>query len=338
MSAGRRGQAGLADRPRARRTTRTPTLIRGDLFMIAERHGDAPLRGRWPPPCAEALPEIDLIRSRATAPCATPPSLSPTPASTSAPRSGPAAPPAGTTVTAAPGRDDGRVALANVGDSRAPAAERAPCDAPDGGPLGGGRAGCDGPDLRLEASSHPQRNVVTRVLGAEAPRTGRHLLAGGAGTATWCCSGAATASPTWWRRRFAKLLAADKELRADRARPGAAALARGGRTTSPRCCSGSDSARRRMARAAATVLTRIRPGAGRRWGRNCSAPCASDRHDAGRGSRSWARAASTSCAGRTSSGPTSRAAMSPYQGFDRPVRRRQALPRGVGYHDRHARC
>jgi protein phosphatase len=160
-------EAGLTQTGHVRHNNEDSYLIRGDLFMIADGMGGAAAGEVASAMCAEAFAEIDLIRSRGDDALRR--------AVTTAngriherAATDPDAAGMGTTVTAALVERDGRIAFANVGDSRAyllrdGALQRLSQDHSVVAELV-----ASGQISEQEAGTHPQRNVVTRVLGAEA--------------------------------------------------------------------------------------------------------------------------------------------------------------------------
>jgi protein phosphatase len=133
----------------------------------------------------------------------------------------------GTTVTAALVESDGRVALANVGDSRAYLLREGALRRLTEDHSVVAELVATGQISDWEASSHPQRNVVTRVLGAEATvQVDTFWLEAQDGDVVLLCSDGLTDMVA--EDEFAKLLAADKsceQIARDLVR---AALARGG--------------------------------------------------------------------------------------------------------------
>ena len=159
--------AGLTRTGHVRRNNEDSYLIRGDLFMIADGMGGAAAGEVASAMCAEAFAELDLIRQRGD-------DALRRAIQTANQRiyeraaSDPEAAGMGTTVTAALVENGGRVAFANVGDSRAyllrdGALQRLTEDHSVVAELV-----ASGQISEQEAGTHPQRNVVTRVLGAEA--------------------------------------------------------------------------------------------------------------------------------------------------------------------------
>ena len=80
---------------------------------------------------------------------------------------------------------------------------------PHRGPLGGGRAGGRRPAVRGEASSHPQRNVITRVLGAE-PTVQVDTFVRWTAEADIGAALQRRPHRRWWPSRIAELLAGDQ--------------------------------------------------------------------------------------------------------------------------------
>jgi protein phosphatase len=194
--------------------------------MIADGMGGAAAGEVASAMCAQAFAEIDLIRSRGEGALRDAIVVANTRIHDRA-GSDPAASGMGTTVTAALVEGDGRVALANVGDSRAyllrdGALRRLTEDHSVVAELV-----ATGQISDWEASSHPQRNVVTRVLGAEATvQVDTFWLEAQDGDLVLLCSDGLTDMVA--EEEFAKLLAADKsceQIARDLVR---AALAQGG--------------------------------------------------------------------------------------------------------------
>jgi protein phosphatase len=133
----------------------------------------------------------------------------------------------GTTVTAALVEDDGRVALANVGDSRAYLLREGALRRLTEDHSVVAELVATGQISDWEASSHPQRNVVTRVLGAEASvQVDTFWLEAQDGDLVLLCSDGLTDMVA--EEEFVKLLAEDKrceQIARDLVR---AALAQGG--------------------------------------------------------------------------------------------------------------
>jgi PPM family protein phosphatase len=140
--------------------------MREPLFMVADGMGGAAAGEIASRMCAEAFAEIDLIRLRGDE------------ALRQAIRtandriyeratSDPAATGMGTTVTAALVGADGRVAFANVGDSRAYLLRDGTLQRLTEDHSVGAELVASGQITEQEAVNHPQKNVVTRVLGAE---------------------------------------------------------------------------------------------------------------------------------------------------------------------------
>jgi PPM family protein phosphatase len=159
--------AGVTRTGHVRRNNEDSYLIRGDLFMIADGMGGAAAGEVASAMCAEAFAEIDLIRTRGDTALRQAVTVANQRiherAATDVEAAG-----MGTTVTAALVETDGRIAFANVGDSRAyllrdGALQRLTEDHSVVAELV-----ASGQISEQEAGTHPQRNVVTRVLGAEA--------------------------------------------------------------------------------------------------------------------------------------------------------------------------
>jgi serine/threonine protein phosphatase PrpC len=160
-------EAGLTQTGHVRRNNEDSYLIRGDLFMIADGMGGAAAGEVASAMCAEAFAEIDLIRTRGDQALRQA-------IQTANERiharavSDPEASGMGTTVTAALVEADGRIAFANVGDSRAYLLRDGGLQRLTEDHSVVAELVASGQISEQEASSHPQRNVVTRVLGAEA--------------------------------------------------------------------------------------------------------------------------------------------------------------------------
>ena len=159
--------AGLSRTGHVRRNNEDSYLIRGDLFMIADGMGGAAAGEVASAMCAEAFAEIDLIRQRGDEALRRAIETANQRIHERA-ATDPEAAGMGTTVTAALVERDGRIAFANVGDSRAyllrdGALQRLTEDHSVVAELV-----ASGQISEQEAGTHPQRNVVTRVLGAEA--------------------------------------------------------------------------------------------------------------------------------------------------------------------------
>jgi protein phosphatase len=176
--------------------------------------------------CAQACAEIDLIRSRGDGALRDAIVVANTRIHERA-ASDPAASGMGTTVTAALVEHDGRVALANVGDSRAYLLREGALRRLTEDHSVVAELVATGQISDWEASSHPQRNVVTRVLGAEASvQVDTFWLEAQDGDLVLLCSDGLTDMVA--EEEFAKLLAADKsceQIARDLVR---AALAQGG--------------------------------------------------------------------------------------------------------------
>jgi PPM family protein phosphatase len=160
-------EAGLTQVGHVRHNNEDSYLIRGDLFMIADGMGGAAAGEVASAMCTEAFAEIDLIRSRGDDALRG--------AVTTAngriherAASDPDAAGMGTTVTAALVERDGRIAFANVGDSRAYLLRDGSLQRLTQDHSVVAELVATGQISEQEAGTHPQRNVVTRVLGAEA--------------------------------------------------------------------------------------------------------------------------------------------------------------------------
>ncbi len=160
-------EAGLTRTGHVRRNNEDSYLIRGDLFMIADGMGGAAAGEVASAMCAEAFAEIDLIRTRGD-------DALRRAVQTANQRiheraaSDPEAAGMGTTVTAALVERDGRIAFANVGDSRAYLLRDGSLQRLTEDHSVVAELVASGQISEQEAGTHPQRNVVTRVLGAEA--------------------------------------------------------------------------------------------------------------------------------------------------------------------------
>ena len=219
-------EAGLTQTGHVRRNNEDSYLIRGDLFMIADGMGGAAAGEVASAMCAQAFAEIDLIRSRGDGALRDAIVVANTRIHERA-ASDPAASGMGTTVTAALVESDGRVALANVGDSRAYLLREGALRRLTEDHSVVAELVATGQISDWEASSHPQRNVVTRVLGAEATvQVDTFWLDAQDGDVVLLCSDGLTDMVA--EEEFAKLLAADKsceQIARDLVR---AALAQGG--------------------------------------------------------------------------------------------------------------
>ena len=159
-------RAGHTQTGHVRRSNEDSYLMREPLFMVADGMGGAAAGEIASRMCAEAFAEIDLIRTRGTDALATAIRTANgrihERAATDIEVSG-----MGTTVTAALVADDGSVAFAHVGDSRAYLMR--------GGELRRlsedhsvvAELVASGQLTEEEAERHPQRSVITRALGAE---------------------------------------------------------------------------------------------------------------------------------------------------------------------------
>ena len=219
-------EAGLTQTGHVRRNNEDSYLIRGDLFMIADGMGGAAAGEVASAMCAQAFAEIDLIRNRGDGALRDAIVVANTRIHERA-TSDPAASGMGTTVTAALVESDGRVALANVGDSRAYLLREGALRRLTEDHSVVAELVATGQISDWEASSHPQRNVVTRVLGAEATvQVDTFWLDAQDGDVVLLCSDGLTDMVA--EEEFAKLLAADKsceQIARDLVR---AALAQGG--------------------------------------------------------------------------------------------------------------
>ena len=218
-------EAGLTQTGHVRRNNEDSYLIRGDLFMIADGMGGAAAGEVASAMCAQAFAEIDLIRSRGEGALRDAIVVANTRIHERA-ATDPEAAGMGTTVTAAL-VENGRVALANVGDSRAYLLREGALRRLTEDHSVVAELVATGQISDWEASSHPQRNVVTRVLGAEATvQVDTFWLEAQEGDLVLLCSDGLTDMVP--EEEFAKLLAADKsceQIARDLVR---AALAQGG--------------------------------------------------------------------------------------------------------------
>jgi serine/threonine protein phosphatase PrpC len=159
--------AGVTRTGHVRHNNEDSYLMRGDLFMIADGMGGAAAGEVASAMCAEAFAEIDLIRSRGEGALRlairTANGRIHERAATDPEASG-----MGTTVTAALVEPDSRIAFANVGDSRAYLLRDGTLQRLTEDHSVVAELVASGQISAEEAERHPQRNVVTRVLGAEA--------------------------------------------------------------------------------------------------------------------------------------------------------------------------
>ena len=158
--------AGVTETGRVRRSNEDSYLMRGTLFMVADGMGGAAAGEIASAICAEAFAEIDLIRTGGDTALRD--------AIRTANRriveraaSDPSAAGMGTTVTAALIGDDGRVVIANVGDSRAYLLRDGNLRRLSEDHSVVAELIASGQISEDEAEHHPQRSVITRVLGAE---------------------------------------------------------------------------------------------------------------------------------------------------------------------------
>ena len=160
-------EAGLSRTGHVRRNNEDSYLMRGDLFMIADGMGGAAAGEVASAMCAEAFAEIDLVRTHGDD------ALRQAVRTANAriherAASDPSAAGMGTTVTAALVGNDGRIAFANVGDSRAYMLRDGELRRLTEDHSVVAELVASGQISEQEAAGHPQKNVVTRVLGAEA--------------------------------------------------------------------------------------------------------------------------------------------------------------------------
>jgi PPM family protein phosphatase len=160
-------EAGLTRTGHVRRNNEDSYLIRGDLFMIADGMGGAAAGEVASAMCAEAFAELDLIRQRGDDALRGAVQTANQRIHERASRDAEAAG-MGTTVTAALVERDGRIAFANVGDSRAYMLRSGTLQRLTEDHSVVAELVASGQISEQEAGTHPQRNVVTRVLGAEA--------------------------------------------------------------------------------------------------------------------------------------------------------------------------
>jgi PPM family protein phosphatase len=218
--------AGITETGRVRRTNEDSYLMRGTLFMVADGMGGAAAGELASAICAEAFAEIDLIRNggdtalrdairtanrriveRAT--------------------SDPSAAGMGTTVTAALVGDDGRVVIANVGDSRAYLLRDGSLRRLSEDHSVVAELIASGQISEDEAEHHPQRSVITRVLGAESSvQVDIFWLDAAEGDTLLLCSDGLTTMVA--EARIAELLAADGDCETIAQSLVDAALAAGG--------------------------------------------------------------------------------------------------------------
>jgi PPM family protein phosphatase len=158
--------AGMTQTGHVRRTNEDSYLMRGDLFMVADGVGGAAAGEVASSMCAEAFAEIDLIRLQGVAALReavrTANRRIYERASTDPEASG-----MGTTVTAALVGPDDRIAFANVGDSRAYLLRGDELRRLSEDHSVVAELIASGQISPEEAERHPQRNVVTRALGAD---------------------------------------------------------------------------------------------------------------------------------------------------------------------------
>jgi protein phosphatase len=160
-------EAGLTRTGHVRRNNEDSYLIRGDLFMIADGMGGAAAGEVASAMCAEAFAELDLIRQRGDGALREAVQTANQRIHQRA-ATDPEAAGMGTTVTAALVEHDGRIAFANVGDSRAYLLREGALQRLTEDHSVVAELVASGQISEQEAGTHPQRNVVTRVLGAEA--------------------------------------------------------------------------------------------------------------------------------------------------------------------------
>ena len=207
-------------RPRAPKQRGLLPDARADLFMVADGMGGAAAGEVASAMCAEAFAEIDLVRTARRRRPARTRSARPTPH----PRARPADPRAagmGTTVTAALVGEDGRIAFAHVGDSRAYLLRDGSLQRLSDDHSVVARAGGARPDLRAGGGQPSAEERGHAGAGRRAVGARRHVLARcREGDLVLLCSDgltdmvseerfaallgsgdAANGSPaTWWRR------------------------------------------------------------------------------------------------------------------------------------------
>ena len=160
-------RAGHTQTGHVRRSNEDSYLMREPLFMVADGMGGAAAGEIASRMCAEAFAEIDLIRTRGTD------------ALTTAIRTANAriheraakdleVSGMGTTVTAALVAEDGSIAFAHVGDSRAYLMREGELRRLSEDHSVVAELVASGQLTEEEAERHPQRSVITRALGAEA--------------------------------------------------------------------------------------------------------------------------------------------------------------------------
>jgi PPM family protein phosphatase len=200
--------AGVTETGKVRRSNEDSYLMRGTLFMVADGMGGAAAGEIASAICAEAFAEIDLIRTGGDAALRD--------AIRTANRriveraaSDPSAAGMGTTVTAALIGDDGRVVIANVGDSRAYLLRDGNLRQLSEDHSVVAELIASGQISEDEAEHHPQRSVITRVLGAESTVQVDifWLDAADGDTILLCSDGLTTMVP---EQRIAELLAAEQ--------------------------------------------------------------------------------------------------------------------------------
>jgi serine/threonine protein phosphatase PrpC len=217
---------GVSETGRVRRSNEDSYLMRGILFMVADGMGGAAAGELASAICTEAFAEIDLIRSGGDA------------ALRDAIRtanqrivdraaSDPEVAGMGTTVTAALFGDQDRVVLANVGDSRAYLLRDGKLQRLSQDHSVVAELVASGQISEDEAEHHPQRSVITRVLGAEASvQIDIFWLDAQQGDVLMLCSdGLTTMVP---ESRIAELLASDRNCEQIAESLADAAIAAGG--------------------------------------------------------------------------------------------------------------
>jgi len=157
----------LTETGRVRHTNEDSYLMRGVLFMVADGMGGAAAGELASAICTEAFAEIDLIRSGGDAALRDAIKVANRRIFDRA-ASDPEVAGMGTTVTAALFGDDDRVVLANVGDSRAYLLRDGKLQRLSQDHSVVAELVASGQISEDEAERHPQRSVITRVLGAEA--------------------------------------------------------------------------------------------------------------------------------------------------------------------------
>ena len=159
-------RAGHTQTGHVRRSNEDSYLMREPLFMVADGMGGAAAGEIASRMCAEAFAEIDLIRTRGTEALGSAIRTANTRiherAASDIEMSG-----MGTTVTAALVADDGSIAFAHVGDSRAYLMREGELRRLSEDHSVVAELVASGQLTEEEAERHPQRSVITRALGAD---------------------------------------------------------------------------------------------------------------------------------------------------------------------------